>query len=131
MFQLCTLKDMFPFDAVRHAILRTRRGPVRSASVRFRVRFWPVPKLNGWVRSGLSGSVRFINYSFLILAPVCVCVCVCLCVKETLLLREPWPCYPMLSHSGNCSPAPDLVFFKPISPRVFFSGGVFVLQTPV
>ena len=37
----------------------------------------------------------------------------------------------MQSGSRNCSPAPDLVFFKLMFPRVFFSGGVFFSQPPV
>ena len=45
-------------------VFRTRRGSVRFGSVRFRVRFRPVPELNGSVRPirfGRFGSV----YSFL------------------------------------------------------------------
>ena len=33
--------------------------------------------------------------------------------------------------SRSCSPAPDLALQKPISPRLCFSGGVFLSQTPV
>ena len=39
---------------------RTRRGSVRFGSDRFRVRFGPVPELNGSVRFGSAGSVRFL-----------------------------------------------------------------------
>ena len=39
---------------------RTRRGSVRFGSVRFRVRFRPVQELNGSVRFGSAGSVRFL-----------------------------------------------------------------------
>ena len=42
--------------------LRTRRGSVLSGSVRFRVRFRPIPKLNGSVRFG---SIRPVRFGFL------------------------------------------------------------------
>ena len=48
------------FDAVRPAFIRTRRGSVRFGSVRLRVRFRSVPELNGSVRFGSAGSVRFL-----------------------------------------------------------------------
>ena len=41
-----------------------RHGSVRFGSVRFRVRFRPVPELNGLVRFGLAGSVGFLIPSF-------------------------------------------------------------------
>ena len=44
------------------SVFRTCSGSVRSGSVRFRVRFWPVPESNGQVRFGQFGSVV---YSFL------------------------------------------------------------------
>ena len=43
------------------------------------------------------------------------------------------PCMPnvaLQSCSRNCSPAPDLVLWKLICPHAFFSGGVFISQTP-
>ena len=41
-------------------VFRTCRGSVRFSAVRFRVRFRPVPELNGSVRFGSAGSVRFL-----------------------------------------------------------------------
>ena len=41
-------------------VFRTRHGSVRFGSVRFRVRFRPVPESNGSVRFGSAGSVRFL-----------------------------------------------------------------------
>ena len=46
------------FDAVRLAFLG--RVVARSGSVRFRVRFRPVPELNGSVWFGSAGSIRFL-----------------------------------------------------------------------
>ena len=46
------------FDAVRPAFFG--RIVARSDSVRFRVRFRPVPELHGSVRFGSAGSVRFL-----------------------------------------------------------------------
>ena len=37
----------------------------------------------------------------------------------------------MQSSGKNCSLAPDLVLWEPFFQRVFFSEGVFFLQTPV
>ena len=53
---------IFP-DTVRPAFFRTYRGSVRFGSVRFRARFWPVPKLNGSFRFEVR-PVRF-GFSFL------------------------------------------------------------------
>ena len=41
-------------------VFRTRRGSVRFGSVRFLVRFRPIPELNGSVRFGLASSVWFL-----------------------------------------------------------------------
>ena len=57
-------KICFPVRRGSACVFRTRRGSVRFGSVRFRVRFRPVPKLNGSVRFGRFGSVA---YSFLYL----------------------------------------------------------------
>ena len=50
----------FPVRRGSACVFRTRRGSVRSGSVRFHVRFRPVPELNGSVRFGSAGSVRFL-----------------------------------------------------------------------
>ena len=39
--------------------------------------------------------------------------------------------FALQSCSRNCSPAPDLVLWKLVFPRVLLSGGVFFSQTPV
>ena len=46
------------FDVVRLALFG--HAVARSSSVRFRVRFRPVPELNDSVRFGSAGSVRFL-----------------------------------------------------------------------
>ena len=57
------------FDAVRPALFG--RVVARSGSVRFCVRFRPVPKLNGSVRFGSAGSVRLVRFGFLFLPDRC------------------------------------------------------------
>ena len=46
-------------------VFRTRRGSIRFGSVRFRVWFRPVPKLNGSVRPVRFGRFGSVSYSFL------------------------------------------------------------------
>ena len=55
----------FPVRRGSACVFRTRRGSVRFGSVRFRVRFRPVPELNGSVRFGSAG-FGSVSYSFLI-----------------------------------------------------------------
>ena len=50
----------FPLRRGSACVFRTRRGSVRFGSVRFHVRFRPIPELNGSVRFGSAGSVRFL-----------------------------------------------------------------------
>ena len=50
---------VFPFRRDSACVFRTRRGSVRFGSVRFRVRFRPVPKFNGWVWFDSARPVRF------------------------------------------------------------------------
>ena len=50
------------------------------------------------------------------------------CLWKTFLCCEPWPCSPI----AKASILPLIwCFDKHISPHVFFSGGVFISQTPV
>ena len=53
---------VFPVRRGSACVFRTRRGSVRFGSVRFRVRFWPVPESNAWF-----GSVRPLRFGFLFL----------------------------------------------------------------
>ena len=53
-------KNVFPGSTRFGLLFRTHRGSVRFGSVRFRVRFRPVPEFNGSVRIGRFGSVRFL-----------------------------------------------------------------------
>ena len=53
-------KFIFPVRRGSACVVRTRRGSIRFVSVRFRVRFRPVPEFNGLIRFGSAGSVRFL-----------------------------------------------------------------------
>ena len=49
-------------------------------------------------------------------------------------VKKVTPCmaaFDLQSCGRNCSPGPDLVSFKLVFPRIFFSGGVFFLETLV
>ena len=48
-------KSHFPVRLGSACVVRTRRGSVRMGSVRFRIRFRPVPEFNGSVRFGSVG----------------------------------------------------------------------------
>ena len=53
----------FPVRRGSACAFRTCRDSVRFGSVRFRVRFWPVPKLTDSAPLGSAGSVRFLTPS--------------------------------------------------------------------
>ena len=63
-------KITFPGSTRFGLLFWMRSGSVRFGSVRFRVRFRPIPEFNGSVRFGSAGSVRLVRFGFLFLPAI-------------------------------------------------------------
>ena len=96
-------KLVFPVRRGSACVFRTRRGSVWFDSVRFRVRFRPVPEFNGSVRFGRFGPVShsFLsfkaghwNISFQSLKRFLIPFCINICLDVSL-------CHPAYSQSAS------------------------------
>ena len=71
---ICFRKMSFPVRRCSPCVFRTRRGSVRFGSVRFRVRFRPVPELKGSLRLGSACSVRLLIHSYISNRPLFITI---------------------------------------------------------